>query len=265
MSVGRIVAIAVGVMAACWVVLWVHGFYRSSPADSHVVLPTASDTLVQSVEATVASHEPPRLADAGSSEADFAQVPSTFEPPPDLSEPWGKSFEDCLAKHLVHVIVCKHRFELRDPRWAPEAEQRIRDFVADAGLLRLPAEDDPLYVLECRVTFCKVHLRVDRVGLAEYLRSVGRYPANIGREHEFARLTLSLARSVDGQPTTRWAEDRAEELRLALILAGLLEADSSVAVEAHEPAYREQDSYLLFELSRCPNLKELCTVPWWAN
>jgi hypothetical protein len=258
MSAKRIVMIALGVTAAAWLSLSLHGVFhppRAGPELAQIAL----ETPARLAEVSDASAQPPHQPNTDPREPDSvaAQAPVHFEGSVDTPA-WGRSFEECKTKKRVATSVCKHRFEPRDPNWAPEAEQRIRDFVADTGLLRLPDEADPAYHLECRATFCQVHLRVDRAGLTDRLRSIGWYQEGnrLAREHEFAYLTLLKPTSQDH----RWAEDRAEELRLEFVLSGLLKADSSVAVTAVEPAYREQDSFLLLELSRCPDRNDVCAA-----
>src|SRR5262249_31180931 len=45
---------------------------------------------------------------------------------------------ECAAK-LLDIRVCRHMFEAPDPRWAPDAEQQIRELVAEMDLLQLRA------------------------------------------------------------------------------------------------------------------------------
>ncbi|HZF32142.1 MAG TPA: hypothetical protein VE907_23700 [Gammaproteobacteria bacterium] len=136
--------------------------------------------------------------------------------------------------------------------WAADAEQRIGDILSDVGLLR-PSTNlaPPSRAVECRTTFCRVVLDVDRAGLIDHLRATGRYDEAWPRDSQFTNLTL----------TSGWARDRAEELRLALVLSGLFEEDSEVVAFAEIPVYREQDSHLSFDLYRCPRDNELCGPP----
>ena len=262
MSGKRAVTIVLGVAAAGGLAFSLRGFFHP-PLAGPQSNPIALDTPAPPAEVNDTIGEPSREPDTHPREPDSAteQAPATFNESVDTSEPWGRSFEECMAKKRVVTSVCKHRFEPRDPNWAPEVEQRIRDFVAGTALLRLPDEDDAAYRLECRATFCQVHLRVHRAGLTDHLRSIGRYTeGRLAREHEFAHLTLAVTGPPNGGRSSRWADDRAEELRLMLVLGGLLEEDSVVDVSAFEPAYREQDSFLLFELSRCPDVNDLCAA-----
>ncbi len=257
MRVRRIATIALGVAAAVLLVPSFHGIFHPQKVGTQ-----ATPVRLDASAVTDASSDLVRPPDTeqGELESAAAETPPTLPQSVDTSDIWGRSFDECITKKRLAVFVCKQRFEPRDPNWAPKAEQRIRDFVTDTPLLRLPAEDNSFYHLECRATFCRVQLKVDRAGLTDHLRSLGRYDAGRAREHEFPYLTFSLTPSPDGVSNSRWAEDRAEELRLALVLSGLLGADSTVAVHAVEPAYREQDSFLLFELSRCRNLNALCAA-----
>jgi hypothetical protein len=257
MRARRIATIALGVIAAALLLPSIRGVFhppRVGTRPAPVILDASAVTDTSSDLVRPSDTEPGELGSAA------AETPLAVSQPVDTSDVWGRSFDECVAKRRLAIFVCKQRFEPRDPNWAPEAEQRIRDFVADTPLLQLPAGDNSFYHLECRATFCQVHLKVDRAGLTDHLRSLGRYDERRAREHEFPYLTLSLTPSPDGRRNSRWAEDRAEELRLALVLRGLLGADSTVAVHAVEPAYREQDSFLWFELSRCPSLNDLCAA-----
>jgi hypothetical protein len=162
------------------------------------------------------------------------------------------AFTECQHKSRS-LDVCKDWFESRDPEWAPDAEQGIRDFLADVGLLRLTVHDlvpnrDGI-PLDCRTTYCRVVLDVDRAGLIEHLRSVGQYDGSYEtgpRETRFQRLT------------TKWAEDRAQELRYALAFAGLLNDDSEVEVNGAIPPYREEEAVLIVTLHRCAKSSEHC-------
>jgi hypothetical protein len=166
----------------------------------------------------------------------------------ETSEPVELSFDECLRNGRLRISVCKHNFEPRDPEWAAETEQRILDFVADTPLLRI--SDDSGLQLHCRSTFCRVYLDVDRAALTDRLRSIAQYDEDAATEHEFAYLTLS----------NRWANDRAEELRLALVLSDLLAKDGDVEVSVHQTIYREEDSVLEFELFRCAKRDEFCSA-----
>ena len=257
MRARRIATITLGFAAAVLLVPSFRGvFYPSKVATQPATVTLDANAVTDESIGLV------RLPDTelGQIESAAAEAPLTVPQSVDTSDMWGRSFDECIGKRRLAVFVCKQRFEPRDPIWAPEAEQRIRDFVADTPLLQLPDEGDSFYHLECRATFCRVHIKVDRAGLTDHLRSLGRYDERRAREHEFPYLTLSLTPSPDGRRNSRWAQDRAEELRLALVLRGLLGADSTVAVHAVEPAYREQDSFLLFEVSRCRNLNDLCAA-----
>src|SRR5882672_799251 len=134
-----------------------------------------------------------------------------------------------------------------EPARAADADQRIGDILSDVGLLR-PSTNlaPPSRAVECRTTFCRVVLDVDRAGLIDHLRATGRYDEAWPRDSQFTNLTL----------TSGWARDRAEELRLALVLSGLFEEDSEVVAFAEIPVYREQDSHLSFDLYRCPRDKD---------
>jgi hypothetical protein len=256
MRARRIATIALGVTGAALLLPLFRGVFLppkvgTQPApvilDASAVTDTSSD-LVR-----------PSDTEPGEPGSAAAETPLAVSQPVDTSDV-GRSFDECVAKRRLAIFVCKQRFEPRDPNWAPEAEQRIRDFVADTPLLQLPAGDNSVYHLECRATFCQVHLKVDRAGLTDHLRSLGRYDERRAREHEFAYLTLSLTLPPDGRRGSVWSVDRAEELRLALVFSGLLGADSTVAVDTIEPAYREQDSFLIFRVSRCPHLNDLCAA-----
>jgi hypothetical protein len=263
MSAKRTVMIALGVWAVAWLIVSLRG--APDPQRTNALQPRAApETRDPPAAATDVSHAPvlSRETKLGEFGSDAEQQPLAFAQQADTSPAWGRDFDECKSKHIVAISVCKHRFEPRDPNWAPQAEQRIRDFVADTGLLLMLAEDDPLYHFECRATFCQARLRVDRARLADHLRSVGRYPekASLSRDHELAHLTLLGAATPNGQQSTSWAADRAEELRLGLISSGLLEQHAVVKVTLHEPAYREQDAFLLFEVSRCRALNDLCAA-----
>jgi hypothetical protein len=161
------------------------------------------------------------------------------------------AFTECQHKSRS-LDVCKNWFEPRDPQWAPDAEQAIRDFIADVDVLRLSAH--PVFSrdgipLDCRTTYCQVQLDVDRAALIDHLKSVGRYDGSYERGSRETRF-LAL--------TTRWADDRAKELRFALAYAGLLNDDSEVQVSGVVPAYHEEDAVLIITLHRCAKSKEHC-------
>lgn len=103
--------------------------------------------------------------------------------------------------------------------------------------------------MSCRVTFCRIALDVDRAGLADHLRSLGQYDETAAGPDEFSHLTLG----------SRWAYDRTEELRLALVASGLFEADSEVEVSAVVPAGPEPTPFLWIDLFRCQQRNVFCS------
>ncbi len=264
MSAKQLVLIALSVSAGVWLMLSLGGGPDPQRTDQQAGPP--SQTRPSLAEATDLSPDRVRSVDT-----DVLELASPVEPPPpilpqpaDTSDVWGRSFNECIAKQLLTGFVCKTRFEPRDPTWAPEAEQRIREFVADTPWLHLPAEDDPYYRLECRVTYCEINVEADQAQLVDYWRSLGRYDedSRLAREGEFAYVTrfITLEPRLDGEPHRGWADDRAEELRLALVLGGLLGADATVDVISVQPRDRKNGAYLRFRLSRCPNINDLCAA-----
>jgi hypothetical protein len=244
MSTIRIALIVVGVVAVVWLLVAFHGFLRPACVSAVAPTDTRGDARVTRAAAL-------QLSDQNSAAREVDTVPADARPvfdreATDGAETWRRSLDECATASPRDMHVCKYRFEPRDPKWAPEAERAILDFVADAALFRPSDEFGP--PLECRVTVCRFALTVDRPSLADQLRSAGRYDESAAREHEFAYLTLG----------SRWAYDRAEELRLTLVSSGLFEADSVAEVGVGEPVDREESSFLLFELSRCRTDQVFC-------
>ncbi len=262
MSAKRIVTVVLGVSAGVWLIL--RGGSDPQPGDPRPALVSQSRPLP--AEATDPS--PGRIrsmdTDVRAPASPVGQSPPMLPQPADAAGLWGRDFNECIAKQGLSGFVCKQRFEPRDPAWALGAEQRIRDFVADTPLLVLPAEDDPSYRLECRATYCEVHLSVDQARLTDYWRSLGRYEedSRLSRASEFAYVTrlLTLQPRLDGEQHRGWADDRAEELRLALVSSGLLGADATVDVLSVEPTNRKSAAFLRFRLSRCPDIDDLCAA-----
>ena len=128
MSGRRTVTIVLGVTAAAgWLAFSLRGFFHPQRAGPQL-FPIALDTPAPPSEVNDAAGEPPREPDTHAREPDSAaeQAPATFNESVDTSAPWGRGFEECKATKRVATSVCKHRFEPRDPNWAPEVEQRIR-------------------------------------------------------------------------------------------------------------------------------------------
>ncbi|HEX5048116.1 MAG TPA: hypothetical protein VFX89_13440 [Gammaproteobacteria bacterium] len=102
--------------------------------------------------------------------------------------------------------------------------------------------------LDCRATFCDIWLDVDQDALIDRLRSKGQYKQAWQGPRLFVDITYSSG----------WALDRAEELRLALVVAGLLDQDSRVLVTPVMEEIPDRHSSLWLRVYRCPKTPDVC-------
>jgi hypothetical protein len=240
MSAKRTVGIVLAAAAATWLVTSLVSLFRTAQQIPAVTFPVTAATT-EPVTITAPSELPEENGG-----------PDTVEEPPvsanvsaDERELWERRLDGCVRANPGAVAGCKTELEPRDPEWAPKVEQIILDFMADTNFVRVSVEPS----MYCRVTFCRIALDVDRAGLTDHLRTLGQYDEAAAGPDDFAYVTLG----------SRWAYDRTEELRLALVSTGLLEADSEVEVRAVDPADPERASFLWIDVFRCQQSNTFCS------
>jgi len=206
----------------------------------------ATDVRGEASDESLESAVPP-VSEVHKSESPDAREPLVYERPPSWFEMnIGRNYKDCRSKPLA-MDVCKHWFESRDERWASATEERIEELVSATPLLRLstnPKQD--LMNVECRTTWCRIYLDVDLAALIDHQRSIGQWDDKW--EHKFF---IATGRG--------WDKDRAEELRLGLVMSGLIETDAEIEINAMIFAGdSDQDGLLQVYVHRCPKRFETC-------
>ena len=240
MPAKRTVAIVLAVATATWLSTTLVSLFRTAQQIPAVTFPVTATTAE-----TVAITAPTELPEENAGTGTVEDRPVSATVSPDERELWERRLDGCVRANPGAVTGCKNELEPRDPEWAPRVEQTILDFVADTSFVRVSVEPS----MSCRVTFCRIALDVDRAGLADHLRTVGQYDETAAGPDEFSNLTLG----------SRWAYDRTEELRLALVSSGLFEADSEVEVRAVVPTDPARASFLWVDLFRCQQRKVFCS------
>jgi len=206
----------------------------------------ATDVRGEASDESLESAVPP-ASEVHKSESPDAREPLVHERPPSwLEMTIGRNYADCRSKPLA-MDVCKHWFERRDERWASATEERIEELVSATPLLRLsrnPKVGRPN--VECRTTWCWIWLDVDLPALIDHKRSIGDWDDSW--QHKF------------GAATGRgWDKDRVEELRLGLVMSGLIETDAEIDINAEWFAGdSDQDGVLHVSVHRCPKRFETC-------
>jgi hypothetical protein len=159
---------------------------------------------------------------------------------------WRASFgfrsrEACVKSLGDQEERCRMAFESRDPDWAPEAELRIREIVADMEFLR-PIHDVHPGPVECFTTICQIVLDIDREALVAQLRSIGRYDGDLPPNRESAEVT-------------RWVFDQLEEIHLALVVDGLVEEGAEASPGLLSPVLHDSSVPLaVLTVDRAPRV-----------
>jgi hypothetical protein len=206
----------------------------------------ATDVRGEATEGNVESPTPPD-SEVSKSESTDAREPLVYERPPSALEMTiGRNYADCRSRPLA-MDVCKHWFEPRDEQWASATEERVEEFVSATPLLRLSR--NPKVVrpkVECRTTWCWIWLDVDLPALIDHKRSIGDW--DDGWKYKFAAAT-----------GRGWDKDRVEELRLGLVMSGLIETDAEIDINVVIFAGdSDQDGVLHVSVHRCPKRFESC-------
>jgi hypothetical protein len=201
-------------------------------------------------ETTDDSVEFPTLPDSevSKSESTDAREPFVYERPLSAFEMTiGRNYADCRSKPPLTMDVCKHWFEPRDEQWASGTEERIEELVSETPLLRLSTNPKQKFPnVECRTTWCRIYLDVDLAALIDQQRSIGQWDDKW--EHKFFTAT-----------GRGWNKDRDEELRLGLVMSGLIETDAEIEINAVILAGdSDQDGLLAVYVHRCPKRFESC-------
>jgi hypothetical protein len=217
----------------------------NAAAQAYEATDVRSEAIGESLESAT-----PSDAEVHEIESTNAREPLVYERPLSAFEMTiGRNYADCRRKPTLTMDVCKHWFERRDDRWASATEARIEELVSATPLIRLSANPRQKFPnVECRTTWCRIYLDVDLAALIDHQRSIGQWDDKW--EHKFFAAT-----GTGGG----WNKDRSEELRLGLVMSGLIEADAEIEINAMILAGdSDQDGLLEVYVHRCPKRFESC-------